>query len=145
MQGKDFINDLITTYFTLVTLITAVMYVLGIYYIPNASFGYEGFAAPLIYAAYGTLPNIVMFSKKELSVKEFLIRKAIQFILIEVIVLAVALPGTATSPYNVEIAIALAISVFVIFILSHLFDWFQNSMSARRMTEDLLAFQRNHK
>lgn len=145
MQGKDFINDLITTYFTLVTLITAVMYVLGICYIPNASFGYEGFAAPLIYAAYGTFPNIVMFSKKELSVKEFLIRKTIQFILIEVIVLAIALPGTATSPDKVEIAIALAISVFFIFILSHLFDWFQNSMSAKRMTEDLLAFQRERK
>lgn len=145
MHGKEFINDVLSTYFTLVTLITVVMFVLGTNFIPNAQFGYEAFASPLIYAGCGVLPNIVMYSKRELSVKEFLVRKVIQFVLVEIIVLAVALPGLGDYRSHMDIVIALAFSVFVIYLLSHLFDWIQNWMSAKRMTEDLLTFQQSHK
>lgn len=144
MHGKEFINDIISTYFTLVTMITVAMLVLGTYFIPNTHFGYEAFAAPLIYAGYATLPNIVMYSKKELTIKSFLIRKVIQFILVEIIVLSIALPDSDLTPEHTDIVIALAISVFIIFVLSHLYDWFQNYVSAKNLTKDLLAFQQNH-
>ena len=49
MNGKEFAIRLMTTYFTLVTLITAATLGMGQYFEPEASFGYEAFASPLIY------------------------------------------------------------------------------------------------
>lgn len=143
MQGKELINDMIYTYFMLVTMILGVMAVLGNQFMPDVKFGYEAFGTPLIYAAYGTLPNIIMYAKKELTMKQFLIRKAIQLVLIEVLIVAVALPMEMFRKENIEMIAALMISIFVIFILTHLIVWFQNCMVAKKMNEELILFQQN--
>ena len=67
MRGKELIRDMINTYFMLTTMILVVMAVLGTYFMPEVRFGYAQFKVPLIYAAWGTLPNIVMYAKKELT------------------------------------------------------------------------------
>lgn len=144
MQGKELIHDMINTYFMLVTMIAGVMTILGMYFMPDARFGYEAFGTPLIYAAYGTLPNIVMYAKKELTMKQYLIRKTIQLMLVEVIVIAVAIPAEAVETGETEVVVSLAISILVIYILTHLIEWFQNSVMAKQMTEELLSFQQSH-
>ena len=144
MQGKELIRDMINTYFMLATMILGVMLILGTYFMPDVRFGYEAFAAPLIYAAYATLPNIVMYAKKELTMKQLLIRKIIQLALVEVIVIAVALPAEIFETGKTEVILSLAISVFVVYILTHLIEWLQNYAEAKKMTEELLSFQRKH-
>jgi len=144
MHGKELIRDIINTYFMLVTMIVGAMMVLGTYFMPDVRFGYEAFGTPLRYAAFGTLPNLVMYSKRELTMKQFLIRKIIQLILVEVIVIAVALPIEMFEGGKTEIVLALAFSVFVIYLLTHLIDWFQNCAAAKQMTEELLIFQQKH-
>lgn len=144
MQGKELIRDMINTYFMLVTMISGVMLVLGMYFIPDAKFGYEAFATPLIYAAYGTLPNIIMYARKELTMKQFLIRKTIQLVLVEVIVIAVAVPAEIIDTGKTEVVMSLAISILVVYILTHLVEWFQNYATAKQMTEELLSFQKSH-
>ena len=144
MSGKELIRDMINTYFMLTTMILAVMMVLGTYFMPEIRFGYDQFKAPLIYAAWGTLPNVVMYAKKELTMKQMLIRKMIQLILVEVIVLAVALPIEIIENGNGALAISLVICVFVIYVLTHVIEWYQNSVTAKRMTEELLVFQKNY-
>lgn len=143
MQGKELIRDMVNTYFMLATMILVVMALLGTYFMPEVSFGYEAFKTPLIYAAYGTLPNVIMYAKKELTLKQFLVRKVMQFILVEVIVIAVAIP---TEVFKAEkaVVVALAISIFLIYILTHLIEWFQNCVTAKQMTEELLNFQQKH-
>ena len=144
MRGKELLNDLIFTYFMLVTMISGVMAVLGMRFISDASFGYEAFRMPLIYAVYGTLPNVVMYATQELTRKQFLVRKIIQLILIEVIVIAVALPAELLNEKNTEIIISLGVSIFVVFLLTHLVEWFLNYTSAKQMTDELLIFQQKH-
>lgn len=144
MQGKEWINDIVYTYFMLVTMILGVMMVLGMHFLPEERFGYEAFGAPLIYAAYGTLPNIVMYSKKEFTLKQFLIRKMIQLVLVEVIVITVAIPDEIMDAEKAKVVVCLAISILVVYILTHLIEWFQNCAVAKKMTEELLTFQRNH-
>ena len=144
MRGKELLNDMIYTYFMLVTMIAGVMAVLGVRFIPDASFGYEAFVTPLKYAVYGTLPNVVMYARQELTRKQFLVRKVIQLILIEVIVIAVALPARVLEEKNIEMIVSLGISIFAVFILTHLIEWFQNYTSAKQMTEELLIFQQKH-
>jgi len=145
MRIKDLINDILTTYVTLVTLITVLLYVVGSYFFPDAVFGYEGFSSPLIFAAYATLPNLIMYSKKELTVKAYIIRKSLQFILIEMIVLIIAFPDKGIYYERPVIVITLAICVFIIFILTHLYDFFKNLVSAKRMTAELMLFQQKYK
>ena len=145
MQGKELINDMIYTYFMLVTMILGVMLVLGTYFLPEARFGYEAFGMPLLYAFYGTIPNIVMYAKKEFTLKQFLVRKAIQLVLVEIIIITVAIPDEIMETGNTEVVVLLAISIFLVYILTHLIEWFQNYTMAKKMTEELLLFQQNHK
>ena len=144
MQGKELINDMLSTYFTLVTMISGVMAILGTHFMPEARFGYEAFGIPLFYAACGTLPNLVMYAKKELTMKQLLIRKGIQLVLVEVLVIMVALPAEVFETGKTEVVVTLAGSIFIVFVLTHLIAWFQGCMEAKRMTEELLRFQRNH-
>ena len=135
MQGKELINDMIYTYFMLVTMITGVMAVLGMHFMPDVRFGYEAFGLPLIYAGFGTLPNIIMYAKKELTMKQFLVRKTIQLVLVEIIVINVAIPDEIIDAGKTEVVVSLAISILVVYILTHLIEWFQNCAVAKKMTE----------
>ena len=144
MQGKELINDMIYTYFMLVTMILVVMTILGSYFFPDVRFGYEFCETPLIYAAYGTLPNLVMYGKKEFTMKQLLVRKIIQLVLVEVIVIAVAVPEELIEIGGIEVVVSLAVSIFVIYILTHIIEWFQNNAAAKKMTEELLIFQKKH-
>ena len=144
MRGKELIHDMLSTYFMLATMILGVMAVLGTHFMPDVRFGYEAFTIPLIYAAYGTIPNIVMYAKKELTMKQFLVRKTIQLVLVEIIVIAVAIPAEVYEQGKSEVVVSLAVSILGIYVLTHLIDWFQNHAEAKRMTEELLRFQKKH-
>lgn len=141
MHGKEFANDMLTSYFSLVTLISVVMLVLGLNFYPDASFGYVAYAFPLIYGACGILPNVVMYSRHELTIKEFLVRKVIQFILTEMIVLFAVFGNVLTEDINV--VIATGIGIFIVYVVAHIIDWIQECLSAKKMTEDLIKLQQN--
>lgn len=145
MHGKEFVIDFIRTYFSVVTLINVAILIMGLQIATDSRFGYDAFAAPLIYGAAGTLPNIVMYSKRELKVKELLVRKIVQFILIEVLVLFAAFYNKTDLVKRPEIIIPVAISIFVIYVIAGLVDWIQNSVSAKQMTAELMKFQENAK
>ena len=145
MRGKELMNDMIYTYFMLVTMILAVMMILGTHFMPDVRFGYEAFGIPLKYAAWATLPNMVMYAKKELTLKQFLIRKTIQLVLVEIIVITIAIPAQIFETGKIEVVVALAVGILIVYILTHMIEWFQNYTMAKKMTEELLAFQKNHK
>lgn len=144
MRGKELIRDMINTYFMLTTMILVVMAVLGTYFMPEIRFGYEQFETPLIYAAWGTLPNVVMYAKKELTMKQMLVRKIIQLILVEIIVILVALPTEILEGGNNALLISMVSCIFVIYVLTHIIEWYQDSITAKQMTEELMRFQQKH-
>lgn len=141
MHGKELFVDVLRTYFLVVALINVVMLVLGTQIAPDNRFGYDAFSAPLIYGAAGTLPEIIMYSRRELKVKELMIRKVVQLLLIEGLVLFVAFHGKDPLWKQPDTIIAVAICIFIIFIIGCLIDWIQNSVSARKMNTDLMRFQ----
>ena len=141
MHGKEFILDCIRSFFTVVTLINLVMFVLGQALVPENRFGYEAFAVPLIYGLAGTLPNLVMYSKREMKMGELIIRKIIQLILIEVFVLFVAFDGTDKALLHPGMIGSTALSILVVYVVANLMDLLQNFLAAKQMTEELLKFQ----
>ena len=141
MRAKELIRDMLNTYFMLATMISFAMMVLGVKYIPDAQFGYEAFRMPLIYAAYATLPNLVLYAKKELNMRQLLLRKILQLLLIEIIVLKIAIPRKIYESGELEIVFALGFGIVCIFLLTHFIEWFMNMLQAKKMTDDLLKLQ----
>ena len=141
MHGREFINDILTSYFTLVTLISIFMLVFGMHFYPDASFGYTAYAFPLLYGACGVLPEVVMYSKRELTGMEFWVRKVIQLALVEILVLFAVFGGRDISAEETGVIVTTGIGIFVIYVVSHIVDWIQKWLSAKRMTEDLIKLQ----
>ena len=142
MSGKDFWIDFIRTYFMIVTLITIVMCIVGKVVMPEQTFGYEAFAAPLIDGFVGTVPNFVLYSKRELKVKELLVRKVAQLILIEAAVLFLSLYGADQSWREPRIVGILIGSVFTVYVVGTLISWIVDLLSAKSLTKELQEFQR---
>ena len=143
MHGKEFIIDVIRTYFTVVTFINVIMWIVGTQIAPDNLFGYEAFRAPLVYGAVGVFPNIVMYSRRELSVKELWIRKALQLMLIEICVLFVVFHDVAPVFRQPEIVAKVGIGIVIIYVVSTIIDGIQDYLSAKKMTEELMKFQRS--
>ena len=141
MHGKEFIADCIRTFFTVVTLINIAMFLMGITMMPDVKFGYEGFIIPVIYGLAGTIPNLALYSRKELKVGELVVRKIIQFILTEACVLFVIFYDVSEQNKSLWLVGSVALSILVIYVLATLSDWLQNFLSAKQLTEDLKIFQ----
>lgn len=141
MTLKKIMIRMLTVYFTLVTLITVATLVFGLYFDPEATFGYEAFATPLIYGACGVIPVVIMYTRRELSLKEIFVRKVIQLICIEGLIFFVAFYNSKASEELHQRMILMGVSVFVIYVLVHVIDWIQNCASAKKMTEQLMALQ----
>ena len=144
MHGKEFWADCLRTFFTVVTLINVLMFLLGSVLLPELRFGYEAFIVPVIYGLVGTLPNLVLYSKRELKIGELMVRKVLQLILIEVLVLFVAFYNTTEEVQSVEIMVSTVAGVFVVYVIATLVDILENFLSAKQMTEDLKRFQKNN-
>ena len=77
---KDHIKDNIMNFFIIVTLVNLVMFISGSILAPEMRFGYEAFIVPIIDGLLGIIPGIIMYSKRELTVRQMLIREVIQLL-----------------------------------------------------------------
>ncbi len=144
MNLKQFLLKKLMLFFTLSTLITLAVYILGSVFDPEARFGYEVMLSPLFFAACCVLPSLVTFSRRELKPREWIAREALQFLLTEAVILGLAfsLPGIDTS--RPAVVLSLAGSVLVIYLLVFLLSWLVNTAEARRTNVELQEFQRLH-
>ena len=138
---KERIRDILNSFFITVTLINLAMLILGKLLEPEQVFGYEAFMYPLIYGLIGTIPSIVIRDKKELSVKQELIRKVMNMLLIIVLMLAFMFGGREITSELIAAAAGVAISIVIIFVLVNLIIWWLDLKTAKDMTEDLLKYQ----
>lgn len=141
MHGKEFAMDCLRTFFAAVTLINVAICVLGLAMAPEEHIGYDAFMVPLIYGALGTIPNIVMYSKREFKVRELIIRKVVQLILVEFLVLFAAFYGIDDFGSHIPVFVGMAVSILLIAVIITVMDWLQNALMAKRLTQDLVRFQ----
>lgn len=141
MQGKELLSKMFRNYFVLVTLINVVIFVSGSIAQPDARFGYSVFIMPLIYALAGILPQAVMYSRRELSIKEVLIRKFIQLLLIELLVNGIILGENALRPEYTDMLKTISVCVVLVYVFANIISWVLDSASARTLTRELAEFQ----
>ena len=131
-------------YFIIATLINAAMFILGMIFAPDMRFGYEAYVYPLIYAFIGSIPNLIMPKKKEMTVRQTLIRESFSMILIIILIIAFMFLGKPATTETIIIASGVALSVIIVFISVNVITWIIDSKTAQNMTADLKAFQEVH-
>ena len=144
MNLKQFLLRKLMLFFTLSTLITVAMVILGTIFDSEARFGYDGLLSPLIFAGACVLPSLVTWSKRELKPKELLLRELLQFLLTEAVVLGLAFRSDVIDTSRPAVVLGIAGSVLVIYLLVFLISWAANSAEAREADRELQKFQRLH-
>ena len=138
---KERTRDILNSFFISVTLINVAMLILGRLLEPSQVFGYEVFLYPLIYGFIGTIPTLLIRDKKELSVKQELIRKVMRMMLLVVLMLTLMFGGRAITSELIAAAVGVSVSIVIIFILVNLIIWWLDLKTAMDMTEDLIKYQ----
>ena len=144
MDFKRFLVNKLILFFMLSTLITAAVSLIGLLFDGDTRFGYKEMLTPIEYAALCLLPTFVTFSKRELSPKALLARKALMLVLIEGVILFIAFTSDVIDTGRVEVVLTIVGSVLVIFVLVHLFMWFKDAAEAKKLNRELEAFQKHH-
>ena len=145
MKLKEFLFRQLMSFFVLTTLITAAILILGTILDPDAELKYDAMASPLIFAALGVLPGIVMYSRRELSVRQVLFRKMMQLLLIEAEVLTAAFCSPFIHTEQAGTVAALAFSVVVIFAAANFFSYLSELHTAKQLTVMLTSFQNQNR
>ena len=141
MKLKEFIKSTLASYFIIVTLFNVATLVLGSIFRPEQRFGYEAFLAPLLYGALGLIPVFIMYSPKELTIKQIVIRKIVQLIALEFILVLAGFGRENLKAENLALIASFALSVLIIYVLVHVISWVLNLEMARQLTMDLQSYQ----
>ena len=89
----------------------------------------------------GVLPMIVMYSDRELTVKEVIVRKIIQFLLIEMSIIFIIFGKDFMFSEHRQLLFAIALCIFIVFVFANIISWEMDRVVARRMTEKLISLQ----
>ena len=144
MGFKRFIVNKLILFFMLSTLITAAIAIIGASFEPKAAVGYRSMLTPIGYAALCMLPTLVTYSKRELSAKAMLLRKALMLVLLEGVMMIIVFTSRVIDKGDVKVVLTIAGSVLVIFVLANLFVWLKDSAEAKKLNRELENFQKLH-
>lgn len=141
MKLKEFVKSMFASYFIIVTLVNVATLVLGSIFCPEQRFGYEAFLAPLLYGVLGMIPVFIMYSPKELTIKQIIVRKIFQLVVLELLLILTGFGGENLKADNLPLIASFALSVLIIYVLVHVISWVLNLEMARQLTIDLQSYQ----
>lgn len=141
---KDHIKEIANSYFISVTLINVAIFATGMMFRPEQTFGYEAYLSPLILGFLTVIPTIIMYSRKELPIRQLLFRKVIQLLMDIVIVNAVIFAGNELNRDTVNTAIGVSVSIVIVFAAVHGNEWLLERRTAKQLTEQLAEFQKRN-
>lgn len=141
MTFKEHFKSVMSMYFIIVTLVNAATFILGSIFRPDQTFGYEAFLSPLIYAAVALVPMLCMYSKRELTFRQYILREVFQLFAIEAVLIIFGLGTESLLLENRELTAAFALSVLVIYVLVIIITWLFDLKQAKTINSDLRSFQ----
>ncbi len=145
MRIKEKFGEAFRLYFILVTLITVLLMVLGLLFDSDRTFGYEAFVSPLLYAAVGVIPVFFFHSDKEISMKQLIIRRIIQELSVEALILLIVFNAPNIPSERPGVVIAIAAGVLVVFILSMVVEYIFELTQANEMNGYLEEYRNRNK
>lgn len=137
-----FIQKIILGFFVSFTLISLAMLVIGFIYEPDRQFGYEIFLSPLVFALVATLPSLLNYSSKELSLKETLVRKIIHLLLLEILIIGVLYISNIIT--SVDLLLSLGLTIAIIDVSVQIILYINDQRTAMMMNTQIKKYQLNH-
>lgn len=141
MTFKEHFKSVMSMYFIIVTLVNAATFILGSIFRPDQTSRYEAFLSPLIYAAVALVPMLCMYSKRELTFRQYILREVFQLFAIEAVLIIFGLGTESLLLENRKLTAAFALSVLVIYVLVIIITWLFDLKQAKTINSDLKSFQ----
>ena len=139
MNFKSKLIEELISFCICTTCITVLEGVMGILFFPDVLVDYGAFFSPPIFGALGVLLSVVTISKKELTVKQVLIRRAIHLLLIEIVVFG--LNYLAGVKFSLIVGITLALGIALVFIAVYFICWLDERRCANDFNQMLKSYQ----
>ena len=147
MTVKEFIISRIKLLFFLTVMILVAQSIIGTIAEPGTALHirYIDLLSPLEMAALCTLPTLVSFSRKKLTMKQVLIRHAIQLVLIEGVMMLTAFHSSSIDSNRPEVLLLIAGATFVIYVAAVFIIWLDQLSVSRKMTMELHELQEKYR
>ncbi len=142
MRFRDRLIEAMRIYFILVTFITILLLIIGLAFDGDRTFGYEVFLSPLIYAAIGVLPALLLYSEKELSMTRLIIKNIFQLGIIEAIIMILVFTKDTIPSDKKSVVISIAVGIAVIYVLTMVVEYIFELSQSKTMNESLEKYQK---
>lgn len=139
MNQKSKVVELLIDFCVCTTCITLLEGILGVLFFPDLQLTYEAFFSPPLFGGLSVLLGFVTESKKELTIKQVLIRRMIHLALIEGMVFGLNFLAGVVFPTIVSITLALGIAI--VFVMVYLIVWLNDRKSAVMFNQKLKEYQ----
>ena len=139
MRHKTILSELMMSFFVTSTCISICMGVLGTIFLKDDTLGYDAYFLPVIFGFITISLGFFNYTKKEISIGQAIVRKAIHLLLIECFIFGINyFSGTVFKPI---LAIWLAISIAVVYVVVNLITWLNDKRVTTRFNRELEVFQ----
>ncbi len=145
MERENRIHSMIMSFFVITACICIMEGVIGVLFLPEATFGCEAFLMPPAFGVLCALSGVVFYSSKELSMGAMAFRMVLQLVLIELIVLAANFFWGDWENLTVMMKVMLIAVIALIYIIVHVVMWMNDRRHAIGFNEQLLKFQMERK
>lgn len=145
MERENRIHSMIMSFFVITACICIMEGVIGVLFLPEATFGWEAFLMPPAFGVLCALSGVVFYSSKELSMGAMAFRMVLQLVLIELIVLAANFFWGDWENLTVMMKVMLIAVIALIYIIVHVVMWMNDRRHAIGFNEQLLKFQMERK
>ena len=139
MKKNDMLTEWLMAFFVCTACITILEGILGMIFFPNERLGYEAFFSPPLFGLFSVIFSLVTYSKKELSIRQVLFRRCLHLLMIEGLVFA--LNYASGLIFEPLFALALGVSVAIVFISVYTALWFIDRRSAMLFNQQLKVYQ----
>lgn len=139
MNEKNMFSEFVMSFCICTTGITILEGILGMLFYPDMLLPYEAFFSPPLFAFLSVLLGAVTRSKKELSVKQVIIKHILHLILIEGMVFG--LNYIDGHIFSAHVALGLAAGIAVVFIAVYVILWLLDRRSANLFNKKLKLYQ----
>ena len=133
-------RNTILPFFIITACISIAIPILGFIFIPDQKFGYEALFSPAIIGLATSLPSLVKYSKRELSVTAIKIRSIIQLILIAAMVLLLNYINHAFTNFSVLISVVITVLVIYVTVMAVLY--LNDKHTAETLTKELVKMKK---
>ncbi len=140
---REHIKNNIMSFFIIVTLVNIAIFVSGMIIAPDEKLDYTAFIVPVIDGLLGVIPGLVMYSKRELTVKQIIVRDIIQLASVELIIYFFSFGFRSLTTEDLPRLLAVVGSVAVVYVGVVAIMYALDFRTAKKMTDDLKAFQQS--